>query len=247
MRYLIIGDIHSNWEALQAVLSHATGQYDQILSTGDLVGYGADPNAVVEWCRANLTLAVRGNHDKGCSGLADLDWFSPRAAAAASWTLEHLDPANIEYLHGLPQGPLEIDDFFQLAHGSPADEDEYVIESSDALLLKPNLIFPLTFFGHTHLQGGFAVRQNGAEIIPGVPTVAEERVVSLPEQGFCLINPGSVGQPRDRDPRAAYLIYASKEKELIYRRSPYDVEAAQRKIRRAGLPPELADRLSAGR
>jgi predicted phosphodiesterase len=247
MRYLIIGDIHSNWEALQAVLSHAEGQYDRILSTGDLVGYGADPNAIVDWCRSNLSAAVRGNHDRGCSGISDVEWFSPRAGAAVAWTMEQLAPENLAYLRSLPQGPLEVDSLFQLVHGSPADEDEYVIESTDASELKQSLSVPLTFFGHTHLQGGFVVRPGGVETIPRVPLKAEERVIRVADDGFCLVNPGSVGQPRDHDPRAAYLIYASKEKELIYRRAAYDIAGAQCKIRRAGLPAGLADRLAAGR
>ncbi|HSW51015.1 MAG TPA: hypothetical protein VLH09_12615, partial [Bryobacteraceae bacterium] len=106
---------------------------------------------------------------------------------------------------------------------------------------------PLSFFGHTHLQGGFIASSAGLETIPPTPQGEEERVLEIPERCLCLANPGSVGQPRDRDPRAAYLIYASKEKVLRYRRVAYDVEAVQRKMRLAGLPPGLADRLSAGR
>ena len=246
MRYLILSDIHSNWEALQAVLRHADGGYDQILSTGDLVGYGADPNAVVEWSRGNLSTVIRGNHDRACAGLADMDWFGPRAGAAAAWTQQELSPANLEYLRSLPRGPLEVEDF-QLMHGSPVDEDEYLIESSDVLLVRPHLRRPLSFFGHTHLQGGFFSSHAGFEEIPGTPAGVEEHSVKIPKNCLCLANPGSVGQPRDRDPRAAYLIYASKERELRYRRVPYDVETAQRKIRQAGLPAGLADRLSAGR
>ncbi|MFB3776166.1 MAG: metallophosphoesterase [Bryobacteraceae bacterium] len=246
MRYLILSDIHSNWEALEAVLGHAEGLYDQILSTGDLVGYGADPNPVVEWSRSNLSVVVRGNHDKVCAGLADMEWFGPRAVAAAAWTREQLSPANLEYLRNLPRGPLRVEDF-QLMHGSPADEDEYIIESSDLLHIKPHLLCPVSFFGHTHLQGGFLAAGAGFETIPPPPPGAEERVVELPPRCQCLANPGSVGQPRDRDPRAAYLIYASKERVLRYRRVRYDVEAVQRKMRQAGLPAALADRLSAGR
>jgi predicted phosphodiesterase len=245
MRYLILSDIHSNWEALQAVIRHADGGYDQILSTGDLVGYGADPNAVLEWSRERLKVVIRGNHDKVCAGLADMDWFGPRASTAAAWTQQELSPANLEYLRSLPRGPLEVEDF-QLIHGSPLDEDEYLIEASDVLLVRPHLLHPLSFFGHTHLQGGFLSRRGGFEEIPGVPPGTEERTVAVPRDCFCLANPGSVGQPRDRDPRAAYLIYASKERELRYCRAAYDVETAQRKIRLAGLPPGLADRLSAG-
>jgi predicted phosphodiesterase len=245
MRFLILSDIHANWEALQAVLAHAEGRYDQILCLGDLVGYGADPNAVVEWARRSVAAVVRGNHDKVCAGLSDMDWFGPRARAAAAWTREELSPANLEYLRHLPQGPLAVGGF-QILHGSPADEDEYLIETADVLLVKPYLTHPVSFFGHTHLQGGFLACRAGFDEIPATPHGRQEHVVEIPEHCFCLANPGSVGQPRDGDPRAAYLLYGPGEKALEYRRVAYDVAAAQQKIRRAGLPAALADRLAAG-
>ncbi len=246
MRFLILSDIHANWEALQAVLAHAEGRYDQILCSGDLVGYGADPNAVVEWARRHVTAIVRGNHDKACAGLSDMEWFGPRARAAVRWTQEELTAANLEYLGHLPQGPLAVEGF-QILHGSPIDEDEYLIETSDVLLVKPYLTCPLSFFGHTHLQGGFLVCRAGLEEIPGTPHGSQEHIVEIPARCLCLANPGSAGQPRDGDPRAAYLLYSAEEPVLKYQRTPYDVPGAQEKIRRAGLPPGLADRLAAGK
>ena len=246
MRFLILSDIHANWEALQAVLADAEGGYDQILCLGDLVGYGADPNAVVEWARRAVMIAVRGNHDKACAGLSDMDWFGSRARAAVEWTQEELSPANLEYLRHLPQGPQAVENF-QILHGSPIDEDEYLIETADVLMVKPFLTHSLSFFGHTHLQGGFLACRAGFEGIPGTPHGCQEHVVEIPAHCFCLANPGSVGQPRDGDPRAAYLLYSPEGQALEYRRVPYDVGAAQERIRRAGLPPALADRLAAGK
>ncbi|MGH9665777.1 MAG: metallophosphoesterase family protein, partial [Bryobacteraceae bacterium] len=130
MRYLILSDIHANWEALDAVLAHAADAYDRILCCGDLVGYGADPNAVVEWVRAKVARVVRGNHDKACSGLEDLEWFNPIARASAEWTLKILSPDNADYLRRLPKGPAAVNGF-DIAHGSPLDEDEYLITVND--------------------------------------------------------------------------------------------------------------------
>ena len=115
MRYLILSDIHANWEALEAVLADARGDYSEILCCGDLVGYGADPNAVVEWARGQVKAVVRGNHDKACAGLEDLEWFNSVARAAAIWTGRALMPENLDYLRNLPQGPLAMDSSFQIS------------------------------------------------------------------------------------------------------------------------------------
>ena len=246
MRYLILSDIHANWESLEAVFAHAAGKYDQILCCGDIIGYGADPNAVTEWVRANAAAVVRGNHDKASVGLDDLEWFNPVARAAALWTQHDLTLENADYVRGLPRGPLTIDGF-QLVHGSPLDEDEYLLGASDAGPVFGYLETALTFFGHTHVQGGFLWNRMRVEMI-GKPPAREERLtLELDSDCAYLINPGSVGQPRDGDPRAAYLLYNSDENFVIYYRLPYDVKKAQDKIRRAGLPDLLADRLAEGR
>ena len=246
MRYLILSDIHANWEALDAVAEYSAGTFDRILCCGDLVGYGADPDAVVQWVRDHVSSVVRGNHDKACAGLEDLEWFNPVARAAAVWTQRELTPENAGYVRDLPRGPLTFDGF-QMVHGSPLDEDEYILGVADAGLVFGYLETPLTFFGHTHLQGGFIWNRARVETIEKTPAGEERLTLELDPECAYLINPGSVGQPRDGDPRAAYVLYNTDESFLIYYRLPYDVAKAQDKIRRAGLPPMLADRLASGR
>jgi predicted phosphodiesterase len=246
VRYLILSDLHGNWQALETVVREAAGGYDQALCCGDLVGYGAEPNPVVDWVRANCAVVVRGNHDKVSTGQEDLEWFNPVARAAALWTLENLTPANIEYIRSLAKGPVLLDGF-QVLHGSPFDEDEYVMAAGEAGQAFGYLESRLAFFGHTHVQGGFIWNQSRVETIPATPARSQRRKMGVdPECGY-LVNPGSVGQPRDGDPRAAYVVYDSGERVIAYCRAPYDVAAAQEKIREAGLPPILADRLSVGR
>jgi predicted phosphodiesterase len=246
VRYLIVSDLHGNWQALEAVVREAAGGWDQALCCGDLVGYGAEPNPVVDWARANCAVVVRGNHDKLSTGQEDLEWFNPVARAAALWTLENLTPANIEYIRGLPKGPVLLDGF-QMLHGSPFDEDEYVMAAAEAGQSFGYLESRLAFFGHTHVQGGFIWNHSRVETIPATPARSRRQEMEVdPECGY-LVNPGSVGQPRDGDARAAYVLYDSGARVVTYCRAPYDVAAAQEKIREAGLPPILADRLSLGR
>lgn len=238
MRWLVLSDIHGNWEALEAILEHAAGRYDQILNCGDLVGYGPDPNAVTEWCRNNTPLVVRGNHDKACVGLLDLEWFNKVARASAEWTMAALTEENRAYLYALPQGPREVEGF-QILHGSPEDEDEYIVNLDDAERIESQLDHALSFFGHTHLQGGFWIRRNGVRRI-------STPAVNIEETAFYLINPGSVGQPRDGNPNAAYAIYLPEERHVEYHRVAYDVPRVQQKIVNAGLPEILAYRLMIG-
>ncbi len=239
MRYLVISDIHANWEALEAVLEAAKGQYDKILCCGDLIGYGADPNAVVEWVRDNCHAVIRGNHDKAGVDLDGLEWFNPVAKRATIWTHGILTEANLAYVRGLPMGPLIVEDF-AMVHGSPLNEDEYLVnipEAAEAFAYQPSQI---VFFGHTHVQGGFEWSQNKTWRI-------EDAVLELEPGSAYLINPGSVGQPRDENPEAAYAIFDAGEQTVVFQRTPYDIEKAQAKIREAGLPPVLADRLAVGR
>jgi len=246
VRYLILSDIHANWEALQAVLTSLAGEYDQILCCGDLIGYGADPNVVTDWARSSLRLVVRGNHDKASVGLEDLEWFNPVARAAAVWTQHELTPANVEYIRNLPKGP-GIMDGFVMVHGSPLDEDEYMIGAADAAQNFFYLTSRVTFFGHTHLQGGFIWNRSRVETISKAGPNTDRQLLDIDPDCVYLINPGSVGQPRDGDPRAACVIYDPADQYLFYYRIRYDVETAQSKIRKAGLPPLLAERLAAGR
>ena len=246
MRYLIVSDIHSNWQALQAVLAHAKGGWDQALCCGDLVGYGADPNPVTDWVRDHAAHTVRGNHDKVSLDSEDLEWFNPVARAAAEWTRNALTPENSAFLAALPRGPVIVEDF-EIVHGSPLDEDEYLVAAADASEAFAYLERRLVFFGHTHLQGGFVWNRARVETIPSFLAAQSPAPMELDGECAYLINPGSVGQPRDSDPRAAYAIYDSARKVLTYLRTEYDVAGAQRNIKEAGLPPILADRLSMGR
>jgi predicted phosphodiesterase len=246
VRYLIVSDLHANWQALEAVVREAAGGYDQALCCGDLVGYGAEPNLVVDWVRANCAVVVRGNHDKVSTGQEDLEWFNPVARTSALWTQANLTPANIEYIRGLPKGPVPLDGF-QVLHGSPFDEDEYVMAAGEAGQAFGYLESRLAFFGHTHMQGGFIWNHSRVETILATSARSRRQEMEVdPECGY-LVNPGSVGQPRDSDPRAAYVLYDSGTRTVTYCRASYDVAAAQEKIREAGLPPILAERLSKGR
>jgi predicted phosphodiesterase len=246
LRYLVVSDLHGNLEALESVLDSTKGEYDRILCLGDLVGYGADPNAVTEWVRQNAAIVVRGNHDRACAGLEDLEWFNPVARAAAEWTHNELTTENRAYIAALPKGPIAVGEF-QVMHGSLLDEDEYMVVAADAGQAFPYLETSLAFFGHTHLQGGFEWARSRVRVI-GRPALGQNQMLlELDPDNAYLVNPGSVGQPRDADPRAAYLLYNPDDRFLIYRRVPYNISLAQEKIRLAGLPDLLAERLGVGR
>ncbi len=245
MRYLILSDIHGNWEALQAVLAQARSEYDSILCCGDLVGYGADPDAVTEWVRDNVASIVRGNHDKAAAGLEDLEWFNPVAKRSALWTQAAMKPENIAYLRDLTKGPERVNGF-QILHGSPLDEDEYVVTEYDVAQIAPYLDSEVSFFGHTHLQGVFLCHRNGIFTFGGVDQNSKDHAVELENDASYLINPGSVGQPRDGDPRAAYAVYQPEARLVTLFRTEYNVAVAQKKILQAGLPELLAARLEAG-
>jgi predicted phosphodiesterase len=246
VRYLILSDLHANWEALNAVVRYTRGRYDEVLCCGDLIGYGADPNAVVEWARANCSVCVRGNHDRACTGLENLEWFNPVARLAALWTMQALTPENAAWTRDLVKGPVLLNGF-QVVHGSPFDEDEYVAAPDDAGQAFNYLERRIAFFGHTHLQGGFVWNQARVETIPRTPLGSDHSLMEIDSACGYLVNPGSTGQPRDGDPRAACALYDAAAGTLTYLRVEYDVAAAARKICDAGLPPFLAERLAMGR
>jgi len=245
VRFLILSDIHANWEALEAVLGSVSGHYDRIVCCGDLIGYGPDPNRVVDWVRENVALLVRGNHDKAAVGLDNLEWFNPVARAAAIWTSGELTPQNREYVERLPKGPLAVDSY-QIVHGSPLDEDEYLFGAEEAGQAFAYIDRDITFFGHTHLQGGFAMTRRRIWMLTGPAVDDESASLELDTDDAYLINPGAIGQPRDGDPRAAYVLYDPADHCIQYCRQEYDIESVQAKIRRAGLPDVLADRLATG-
>ncbi len=248
MRYLILSDIHSNLEAYESCLGLASGLYEAVLCLGDLVGYGPDPNAIVEAVHPAAEVIIRGNHDKACSGITDAADFNPLARAATQWTRDQLTPENLARLRNLTEGPVKVDGF-ELVHGSPRDEDEYIIERLDALPAIEDASSPVVFFGHTHVQGGF-VMEPGHKL---EPIYAEHSgdgcvlVLSLKASSRYLINPGSVGQPRDRDWRAAFAILDSQKRRVEYYRTGYDVRATQAKMEKARLPEPLIARLQFGR
>lgn len=246
MRYLILSDIHGNQPALAAVLRAAAADgFDSVVCLGDIVGYGADPNPVTDWVRQNALAVVRGNHDKAAVGLEDLDWFNPAARASALWTRSTLSPENRDWLAHLPRGPLQVGNF-QILHGSPIDEDEYLLRPAEAAQLIGYLEAPVSFFGHTHVQGGFQILRTAARPLPAVRRPAERAELTLEPDSLYLINPGSVGQPRDRDPRAAWALYIPEERLVVFRRAEYDVAEASHRILAAGLPDVLALRLHSG-
>ncbi|HSC27184.1 MAG TPA: metallophosphoesterase family protein [Vicinamibacterales bacterium] len=247
MRYLILSDIHANLEALDAVLAASpAASWDRLIVLGDLVGYGGSPNSSIERVRALAPFAIiRGNHDKAACGLEDGSNFNHVARLAAHWTGETLTTENRDYLRSLPPGPIVIDEHVEICHGSPFDEDHYIFDADDAWRALQAGERQLCLFGHTHLPVVFRL---AGEVFDGfVPEGnAESRLILRPGVRY-IINPGSVGQPRDGDPRAAYALYDSEGLSLVLRRVPYPVDAAQRRILEAGLPASLANRLAMGR
>lgn len=251
MRILLLSDIHANLEALDACLA-AAPTFDVIVNLGDIVGYGASPNEVTNRSRELGKVFVRGNHDKAATGVMNLEEFNPMAAAAALWTRNQLTPENLDWLRALPHGPVSLPGVpaVQLVHGSPNDEDEYVVSLGDALAPLITLTMPLTFFGHTHLQGGFFANGSSADgFRPEYKTVGQAESVSLQlkDSARYLINPGSVGQPRDGDWRAAFALFDTDQRIVHFHRTPYNLKEAQDRIFEAKLPPRLATRLAAGR
>ena len=249
MRILVVSDIHGNLHALDAVLQ-AAGAVDAVWNLGDTVGYGAFPNEVVARMRTSAAVNVRGNHDRVCSGLTSSEGFNPVAAQAAAWTRNNLSEENLHWLRDMPQGPIDAAPGVQCAHGSPLHEDHYIISMRDAWVPLQRMDGSITFFGHTHVQGGFSQwAHEWAEERPQYRNhlAAEEFAVALPAGSRHLINPGSVGQPRDCDWRASYAVYEDVGERVTFCRVPYDVLGAQNAIRLAGLPERLAARLSIGR
>jgi diadenosine tetraphosphatase ApaH/serine/threonine PP2A family protein phosphatase len=250
LRILLLSDIHANLEALEACLA-AAPPFDLVAYLGDVVGYGASPNEVIERSRGLGKIFVRGNHDKAATGLIDLEDFNPMAATSAVWTRDQLTPEHHEWLHSLPQGPVALEGFPQanLVHGSPGNEDAYIVSIGDALVPLA-LTTPLTFFGHTHLQGGFFANGHSADgFRPEYRTVGQAESISLQLRDTTryMINPGSVGQPRDGDWRAAFALFDTEAQVVHFHRTPYNLKAAQDRILSAKLPQRLATRLAAGR
>lgn len=243
MRYAILSDIHANLEALHAVLARiAELGADRVVCLGDLVGYNADPNECIDIVRRDVITCIMGNHDAVACGLEDPGSFNPAAKESVLWTRKRLTHENRSYLRGFPR-ELPIGDFF-ICHGSIHDTNRYILNDDDVrdnfLLMEDLPDRPrVCFFGHTHRRDVHHTRGDA---------LAQERADSILIDGKkrYLINPGAVGQPRDGDPRAAFLIYDVKARNVIFYRTEYDIAACQAKIIRAGLPQRLAERLSFG-
>lgn len=250
MRYLILSDIHANWEALSAVLNKVRRKrWDRILFLGDAVGYGASPNRVMDWLRSlsPAALSIRGNHDRVCVGMDGVEYFNPQAFAAISWTRERLDDRNLNALGELPEGPLSVEEDLAICHGAPHDEDAYIFSGFEVEPAFAALPQQLILFGHTHVPSLITLDERSGSPVMGIQLLREEMCpIDLEDGVRYLINPGSVGQPRDRDPRAAFAIFDSKLKRLYHYRVPYQVKLARKRILKAGLPPLLGDRILHG-
>jgi diadenosine tetraphosphatase ApaH/serine/threonine PP2A family protein phosphatase len=251
VRILVLSDVHANLEALEACLAAAPA-HDVAVNLGDVVGYGGSPNEALGHVRRECRLNVRGNHDKACSGLMGEEGFNAAAAIAASWTRQALTADNLAWLRTLSGGPCTLSglDQVQFVHGSPLYEDDYLLSVTDALEALFRVDAPLIFFGHSHMQGGFSLyRDSGSEIHPAMDDGdhLDCSELSLIRSARYLINPGSVGQPRDGDWRAAFALYDSEKEMVNFYRVPYDLKRAQQRILEAHLPERLAFRLSIGR
>jgi diadenosine tetraphosphatase ApaH/serine/threonine PP2A family protein phosphatase len=243
MRNLVLSDIHSNFEAFQAVLEDA-GSVDEIWCLGDVVGYGPDPNACVELLRSLPHRCIAGNHDWATLGKLDLRDFNPDARDANLWNRTQLTPDNLAYLEALPETLVE--GRFTLVHGSPRHPIwEYIIYCSTAQTNAGFFETPFCFVGHTHTPAIFRLDNTGNEdgCEPVAPLV--DRSVSLGQERL-IINPGSVGQPRDGDPRASYVILDWDLLTIEHRRVEYPVEKTQARMMELDLPLRLVLRLGYG-
>jgi diadenosine tetraphosphatase ApaH/serine/threonine PP2A family protein phosphatase len=240
VRFAILSDIHGNLEALRAVLADCAGAADGLLCLGDTVGYGADPLACVELVAERAQLIVGGNHEHAVAGRLDLRWFNRHARTAAEWTRERLDDDHRAWLGGLPL-TAEVADA-TLVHASPAqpDEWEYLVSAEDGFAAFAHFATRWCFVGHSHVPGSWSLGSSGPDHHPHA-----ERVETEAGRRY-IVNVGSVGQPRDRDPRAAYAVWDVDAGRVEIRRVAYDVAGARRKIAAAGLPRFLADRLAVG-
>lgn len=241
MRYAIISDVHGNLEALEAVVQAVRRERaDAVISLGDIVGYGADPAQAIALVRSlDAAVSLAGNHEWGVLGKTSLSYFNAHAARAVEWTRSVLGKEDREYLEGLPLTGERGGAAF--VHGSLDDPAafNYILSAADASLMGASMRLPLAFVGHSHVPGIYALA--GAQAV----ACAGEKAALLPGRRY-VVNAGSVGQPRDGDPRAAYAVYDDTERTVEIRRVSYDVERAQEKILRAGLPAYLAHRLGEG-
>src|SRR5262249_12807944 len=247
MRILVLSDLHANLTALEATLDAVKGRWDSCVCLGDVVGYGPDPDEVTSRLRDLKATTIRGNHDKAATHLMDTSDFNPVAKAAIEWTHDKLSPENLAWLSELPQGPLETFNIV-LVHGAFQDEDEYVFTPEQALDGLLDSTAEVTFFGHTHHQGGFSYLDSSLEVLQIRPRSTEAFAPLRIEAGRrYLLNPGSSGQPRDGGARAPFAIGDLEHHVVEFWRVPYDIFEVQERMRRAKLPEPLVQRLAIGR
>ena len=242
VRSLVLADIHSNLAALNAVVDDASerGGFDIIWCLGDTVGYGPDPRACLALIQRYQHLVVAGNHDFAVAGETTLDDFNYAARAAAQWTTPQLSAEDIRFLAALP--PVTVDEPFTLVHGSLRDPlDEYLLDQESALGTFALLSTKFCLVGHSHYPFICHESSGAAQFL----AFTEDEPYPLGEERL-IINPGGVGQPRDRDPRPSYAIYDSREMTIQRHRVTYDIQETQEKMRRAGLPQYLIERLAHG-
>lgn len=244
MRYAVISDIHSNLEALTASLGAIDSlKADSIVCLGDLVGYNANPNECLDIIRRKNIQCVMGNHDSRVAGLEGPEDFNYQAAEAVYWTREKIREDNREFLKSLPRALL-VDKRFLAVHGWVNDTDQYILSATDAyrnfaLLKEQHKSLSLCFFGHTHVPIAYIQEDESIRLSSESPLKMEKGL-------RYLINPGGLGQPRDRDPRASFLIYDTKKSLVTFHRVEYDINSTAEKILSAGLPERLAERLKLG-
>ena len=251
MKYAILSDIHSNLEALTAVLEHlAKERIDRYLCLGDLVGYGADPESCLARLQAAQAISVCGNHEWACVGKVDVRWFNEAARASVLWTRDRLGFTDLDFLRRLPL--VATEGSLTLVHGtlSHPERFEYLVDLAQAVDTVKMCRTASCCVGHTHVPFVFEYdlhRRQAGRVLSSSHELTEVQLSDDPMQVRYVINPGSVGQPRDGDPRASCAILDSDAHRLFIRRIAYDVPTAQRKIRQAGLPDFLAQRLAVGR
>lgn len=244
MRYLIFSDIHSNLEAFEALLECTpVKEADKYLFLGDLVGYGANPNKTIDRFKELKNIySIRGNHDKVIANLESSSLFNPVAAFSAEWSKLQLSDDNQTFLKQIKKGPEVVDHFITICHGSTFDEDYYVFSMFEAVESFKFMETSIGFFGHTHFPVIYLLRNEKIDIVP----LTQETKIKLDPNTRYLVNPGSIGQPRDKNPNPSFIVFDSNKKELHFKRFTYNIKETQRKIREAGLPEILASRLESG-
>jgi predicted phosphodiesterase len=244
MRIAVVSDIHSNEDALDAVIREIDRQrIDRVLHLGDLVGYNAEPEKCIRWAREHTAAGIVGNHDAVVTGKASGEFFHAPALLAARWSAEHISPESLTYLSALPESHRFSEEIL-LVHGAPSDPDRYLFlleEAEEEIdMLSKGSPPRVVFFGHTHVPVAYIRKKDGSTVS------APLEGLRIEEGETAMLNPGSVGQPRDRNPYSSFLIIETGSGEVSWNRVPYDVKSSQQKVRAAGLPGFFAARLANG-